>query len=127
MTATWRVAKRLATVASLTKDLSALGVVRGSTVMVHTSLRALGYVIGGELACSKPCGRPSGTIVMPSQSRQLCGPAFLNQPDVPREWWPTIRSNLPAYDPAWTPTRTIVAVAELFRTQPGTLRSSHPH
>jgi aminoglycoside N3'-acetyltransferase len=60
MTATWRVAKRLATVASLTKDLSALGVVRGSTVMVHTSLRALGYVIGGELACSKPCGRPSG-------------------------------------------------------------------
>ena len=40
---------------------------------------------------------------------------------------PTIRSNLPAYDPAHTPTRTTGAVAELFRTQPGTLRSSHPH
>jgi aminoglycoside N3'-acetyltransferase len=42
MTAKWRVAKRPATIASLTKDLSALGVVRGSTVMVHTSLRVLG-------------------------------------------------------------------------------------
>ena len=87
-------------------------------------------MIGGEQAVLEALraavGAP-GTTVMPSQSWQLCDPASNNKPDVPREWWPTIRSNLPAYDPARTPTRTMGAVAELFRTQPGMLRRSHPH
>lgn len=38
-----------------------------------------------------------------------------------------IREHLPVYDPAVAPTRTMTAVAELFRTIPGTLRSAHPH
>jgi aminoglycoside 3-N-acetyltransferase len=36
-----------ATVSSLADDLKALGIRPGDTVTVHTSLRSLGYVIGG--------------------------------------------------------------------------------
>ena len=35
---------------------------------------------------------------MPSNSWQVCDPASNNKPDVPREWWPTILSDLPAFD-----------------------------
>lgn len=114
--------------AQLASDLSDLGLSPGSVAMVHTSLKALGWVIGGEqtvLDALRDVVGPDGTIVMPTQSWHLCDPAFLQQ--VPQEHWATIRDNLPVYDPQITPTRTMGAVAELFRTIPGTLRSTHPH
>jgi aminoglycoside 3-N-acetyltransferase len=93
-------------------------------------MRAIGWVIGGEQAVVDALLHsvgPSGTLVMPTQSWQLCDPAFLGEDHIPEGWWPIIRENLPAYDPARTPTRTMGAVAELFRTYPGTVRSAHPH
>lgn len=86
--------------------------------MVHTSLRALGYVVGDEQAvieALRTAVGPTGTRVMPAQSWQLCDPAFLNESDVPQEWWPTIRNHLPVYDAARTPTRTMGAVADRRR------------
>ena len=112
----------------LAADLGRLGVEQGTTVMVHASLTSLGWVVGGEqavLEALRDAVGPEGTLVMPTQSWQLCDPAFLGQ--TPEEWWPTIRARLPVYDPRRSPTRTMGAVAELFRTLPGTLRSSHPH
>jgi aminoglycoside 3-N-acetyltransferase len=85
------------------QDLVDLGAPNGATVMVHTSLRALGYVVGGEQAvieALRTAVGPTGTRVMPAQSWQLCDPAFLNESDLPQEWWPTIRNHLPAYDAA---------------------------
>jgi aminoglycoside 3-N-acetyltransferase len=114
----------------LAEDLAALGVEPGMTVLVHTSLSALGWVVGGEQAvvdALRDAVGEGGTVVMPTQSWQLCDPAYLNAPDVPAAWWPVIRDHLPAYDPARTPTRTMGAVAELFRTLPETARSAHPH
>lgn len=69
----------------------------------------------------------AGTVVMPAQSWQLCDPAFLNEPHVPAQWWPAVRDALPLYEPALTPSQTMGAVAELFRTTPGAVRSPHPH
>ncbi|MCI1650177.1 aminoglycoside N(3)-acetyltransferase [Bifidobacterium tibiigranuli] len=109
-------------------DLRALGVRSGSTLMVHTSLSALGWVVGGAqtvVEALQAVVGPEGTLVMPAQSWQLCDPAFLKQ--TPAEWWPVIRANQPFYDPAITPSQTMGAVAELFRTLPGALRSPHPH
>lgn len=86
------------------------------------SLRSLGYVIGAARAvldAVRLAVGEAGTLVMPSQLWQLCDPAFLDEPHVPKRWWPVIRDHLPAYDPATTPTQTMGAVAELFRTQPG--------
>ena len=118
------------TVETLANDLGALGVTEGAVVLAHISLSRLGRVVGGEQAVIEALLRvvgPSGTVVMPAQSWQLCDPEYLGDPEVPREVWPLIRENLPAYDPAVTPTRTMGAVAELFRSLPGAVRSSHPH
>jgi aminoglycoside 3-N-acetyltransferase len=97
---------------------------------VHSSLSAVGWVAGGEQtlleALSEVVG-DQGTLVMPTQSWQLCDPAYLNEAQVPRAWWPQVRESLPAFDATRTPTRTMGALAELFRSQPNTLRSSHPH
>ena len=119
-----------ATVSSLVTDLHGIGVEHGDVVMAHTSMRAIGWVIGGEQAVIDALLQSvglSGTLVMPTQSWQLCDPAFLGEDHVPESWWPVIREQLPAYHPARTPTRTMGAVAELFRTYPGTARSAHPH
>ncbi len=116
------------TTASLAADLRALGIRPGSTVMVHTSLKALGWVIGGAqavLEALREAVGPVGTLVMPTQSWQLCDPAVLQE--APEQWWPTIRENLPLYDSAVTPSQTMGVVAELFRTTPDARRSAHPH
>lgn len=116
--------------ADLVRDLRGLGVRPGSVLLAHVSLSALGWVVGGEqavvLALEEVLG-PDGTLVMPSQSWQLCDPAYLADPRVPPSTWPAVRAALPPYDPQWTRTRTMGAVVEAFRTQPGTQRSAHPH
>ncbi|MGY5764796.1 aminoglycoside N(3)-acetyltransferase [Brachybacterium sp. DNPG3] len=112
----------------LTADLHALGLRPGAAAMVHTSLSSLGWVVGGAqtvLDALRDAVGPEGTLVMPAQSWQLCDPAVLQ--DAPESWWPMIRESLPLYDPATTPSQAMGAVAELFRTLPGTLRSGHPH
>jgi aminoglycoside 3-N-acetyltransferase len=120
----------LVTKERLVADLKNLGVREGMVLLVHASLSAIGWVAGGEQslldALSETVG-DQGTLVMPTQSWQLCDPAYLNEAEVPRAWWPQVRKSLPAFDAARTPTRTMGALAELFRSQPNTLRSSHPH
>lgn len=122
--------RRLVTGNDIVADLERLGARPGMTLLVHCSLSALGWVVGGEQAVIATLRRvlgQAGTLVMPTQSWQLCDPAYLNAPGVPRAWWPMIREHLPAYDRRSTPTRTMGVVAELFRTLPGVVRSGHPH
>ncbi len=112
----------------LVADLTDLGLADGSVVIVHCSLAAIGRVPGGEqtvaLALRAAIG-PQGTIVVPTQSWHLCDPAYLSVE--PKEAWEEIRDSLPAYDPRWTPTRTMGLLADAVRTHPDALRSSHPH
>ena len=118
-----------ATVKSLARDLSALGVSSGMTLLVHSSLSSLGWVCGGPvaviLALEKALG-PDGTLAMPAHSSDLSEPSRWSNPPVPESWWEVIRREMPAYDAEMTPTRGIGAIAECFRKQSGTLRSSHP-
>lgn len=117
------------TVASLADDLAALGVRPGAVILVHISLRSLGWVCGGPVAVIEALLTaigPAGTLVMPAQSGDLSEPSEWRAPPVPEAWLDTIRSTMPAYDPARTPTRGMGAVAELFRTWPGVERSLHP-
>jgi aminoglycoside 3-N-acetyltransferase len=120
----------LVTAESLCRDLTRLGVKPGMVLLTHISLSSLGWVAGGEQAVVSALRRAvgdSGTLVMPSQSWQLCDPAYLDDPSVPPRWWDAIREHLPPYDARTTPTRTMGIVAEYFRTLPGTQRSAHPH
>ncbi len=117
------------TMSSLTAQLTALGVEPGMTLMVHSSMSSLGYVIGGApaviLALESALG-PEGTLVMPTHSGDLTDPAGWSDPAVPEAWHDTIRANMPAFRPDLTPTRWMGVIPETFRKQEGTLRSYHP-
>lgn len=92
----------------LRDDLAALGVTPGCTLIVHSSLRAVGRVEGGAAAVVAALvdavGR-EGNLAMPAATPQCAAP--------------------PPFDAATTPT-TMGAIAEAFRTWPGTRRSDHP-
>ena len=115
--------------ASLASDLATLGVQQGQTLIVHSSIKALGWVAGGATAVVQAlCDvvTSSGTLVMPSQSQDLTDPGRWGAPAVPVEWHDEMRRSMPAFDRLRTPTRDMGRIAETFRTWPGVMRSDHP-
>ncbi|MFC5451383.1 aminoglycoside N(3)-acetyltransferase [Paenibacillus aestuarii] len=117
------------TVRGMVQDLVSLGIREGDRLLVHASLSRLGWVCGGPQAVVQALmdavGK-DGTLVMPAQSGDWSDPAEWGNPPVPHDWIEVIYRELPAFDPAITPTRGMGRIAELFRTFPGTLRSRHP-
>lgn len=116
--------------ASLVRDLRALGVESGMTLVVHSSLRSLGWVAGGAqavvLALQEALG-DDGTLVVPSHSTQLSDPAEWRHPPLPDPAWvPVVRAETPAYDPYLTPTRKMGAIVDAFLLQRDVVRSPHP-
>ncbi len=109
--------------------LTHVGIMQGSTIIVHASLSSMGFLCGGAQliieALLEGVGA-NGTIVMPTQSWKNLDPAYGVHWEEPEEWWDIIRENWPAYDKDITPTNTMGAVAEMFRKWPGTIRSNHP-
>lgn len=92
------------------QDLRALGVRPGGVLLVHSSLRSLGWVPGGPE--SVVCGLlellgDQGTLVMPALSYE------------------TVTSRHPVFDLRTTPA-CVGAIPEYFRLRTGTHRSLHP-
>ncbi|ASC72713.1 SPBc2 prophage-derived aminoglycoside N(3')-acetyltransferase-like protein YokD [Halomicronema hongdechloris C2206] len=117
------------TVQSLVADLQTLGVRPGAVLLVHASLRALGWVCGAQVAVIDALMQaltPAGTLVMPTHSAHFSDPANWQHPPVPEAWWATIRASMPGFDPATTPTRGMGVIPEAFRAMPGVRRSYHP-
>ncbi|RCH69755.1 aminoglycoside N(3)-acetyltransferase [Streptomyces sp. SDr-06] len=114
---------------SLAADLRALGVRPGETLLVHSSLKSLGWVCGGPVtvvrALLDALGE-TGTLVVPTHSGDNSDPSHWRRPPVPEEWWEAIRATTPAYDPLITPSRGVGVIPETARTWPGALRSAHP-
>jgi aminoglycoside 3-N-acetyltransferase len=117
------------TIDTLSKDLKKIGVKKGMTLLVHSSMSSIGWISGGAvsfiLALEAALGK-QGTLIMPAHSGDLSDPAKWENPPVPKDWWQTIRETMPAFAPDLTPTRGVGTVAEVFRKQKGVLRSSHP-
>lgn len=117
------------TVESIVRDLRALGVEAEQTVLVHSSLSALGWVCGGAPAVVDALQRvvtESGTVVMPTHSPENMDPSNMENPPVPESWYDTIREETTPYRPASTPTQGMGAIPECFRNYPGVRRSAHP-
>ncbi|MCW6006954.1 AAC(3) family N-acetyltransferase [Micromonospora sp. CPCC 205371] len=115
--------------AALADDLRSLGVRRGSVLLVHSSLKSLGWVCGGPVAVVQAlldALGPDGTLVAPTHTPDNTDPAGWQHPPVPESWWPVIREHTPGFDPAVTPSRWMGLIAETVRTWPGARRSDHP-
>lgn len=118
----------LITTADLMADLRALGVRQGGTLMVHSSLRSLGFVLGGAPAVVRALLAvlgPEGTLLMPAVSPEVSDPARWPDRLFPDREVERARAHVPAFDPGTTPT-TMGAIPECFRRWPGTLRGPHP-
>ncbi len=118
------------TVETLKADLVALGVTPGMTLLVHSSLSALGWVVGGPIAVIMALEEllgPEGTLIMPTHTNYLSDPAEWSNPPVPKTWWDVIRQSMPPFQGDLTPARGMGAIPETFRGQNGVLRSNHPH
>ena len=113
----------------LARDFARLGVRTADTLIVHASMRAIGWVCGGPTAAVQALldvVGPAGTVVVPAQTLDNRDPSRWSHAPVPEQWWPVIRDQLPAFDPLLTPSTTMGALAERVRTWPGSFRSGHP-
>ncbi len=114
---------------SLAADLRAIGVLPGMTLIVHSALSRIGWVVSGAEAliwALMDVVGPQGTLVMPTFTGDLSDPATWVDPPAPVEWHDRIRATMLPFNPALTRTRTMGQVPELFRIWPGTHRSNHP-
>lgn len=102
---------------------------RRDIVLLHSSLRTIGWVLGGATtvvhAFLDVLG-VEGTLVTPAQTPENRDPSRWTDPWVPEERWEDVRSGLPAFDPVLTPSGGMGAIAERVRTWPGSRRSAHP-
>jgi len=117
------------TKADLIQQFITCGVAEGQTIFVHTSLKSLGFVVGGAETLIRSLLEivgEDGTLMMPSQTWKNLDPSTGVHWEEPVEWWPMIREYWPAYDKEITPAISMGIVAEMFRKWPGSFRSDHP-
>ncbi len=122
--------KPMLTPRALEAQLHAAGLREGHTVLMHSALKSLNVWIPGSTqsiieALLNVLGT-SGTLMMPAHTPNNTDPAFWQHPPVPSEWWPLIREQSAAFDPARTPCYDMGILAEYFRTFPDVRRSTHP-
>jgi aminoglycoside 3-N-acetyltransferase len=94
----------------LEDDFHRAGVTEGDVLIVHSSLRAVGWLEGGPdamLVALRRVLRPAGTLIMPTFSFNLVA-------------W-----NLPDFEPWHTPSR-VGKLTDRFWRQDGVRRTAHP-
>lgn len=115
--------------AGLADDLRALGVTAGQTVLLHSKLSEIGWVVGGPVTVVHALLdvlTETGTLMVPTHSAGNSDPKHWVNPPVPPDWWQPIRDHMPAYDPAITLPRQMGQIVEVVRNWPAAQRSDHP-
>lgn len=121
---------RFSTKASLIDDLRLLGLTAGDGVFVHSSMKAMGPVIGGARAVVEALLArvgPDGLLAGPGFSRDAFAPD-------PQEWDPPLSPEEQAaaaegvlgHDEGRATVAEMGVIAETIRTWPGACRSPHP-
>ncbi len=119
----------LQTASTLKADLQALGIQAGDCLLVHSSLKALGWVCGGAVAVIEALEAvlgPSGTLMMPAHTSWNSEPSHWQHPPAPQDWWPQIRAEMPGWQADTAPTSGMGVIPETYRKRSGVLRSQHP-
>ncbi|MGO4549344.1 aminoglycoside N(3)-acetyltransferase [Paenibacillus sp. 2TAB23] len=115
---------------TLQADFKKLGVVSGMTLLMHSSMKAIGgFVAGGPVAvilAMETCLGDGGTLVMPTHTGDLSDPENWRNPPVNESWWEPIRKGMPAFSADLTPCFNMGMINECFRKQSGVVRSDHP-
>jgi len=112
-------------------DLNELGVLPGTAVLVHASMRSIGPVESGAmglLAALRSAVGPDGTIAVPTFTPQFRDPAEWQNPPESGDDIDAIRAQSTVFDIAQTPSLqpAMGIFSEVLRTQPEALRSHHP-
>ena len=114
---------------SLKTQLKKLGIKSGDSLMIHSSLKSMGWIAGGAQAVVEALmetATAEGTIIMPSQSADNSDPVYWMEPPIPENWHQPLREQLPAFNPHLTALRGMGKIAECFHRHPSTVRSLHP-
>jgi aminoglycoside 3-N-acetyltransferase len=116
----------------LVADLTALGVPAGGILLVHCSMRRIGWIDGGAATLLAALGEvtgPAGTVVVPAQTpnNSLTSPAYraatAGMTEAERARY---EDAMPGFDPDRTPSYGVGGFAEHVRSHPAALRSRHP-
>ncbi|MEU2209476.1 aminoglycoside 3-N-acetyltransferase [Streptomyces hygroscopicus] len=111
----------------ISRDLTALGLADGDTVMFHTRMSAIGYVAGGPqtiIGALRDVVGTQGTLMV------TCGWNDAPPHDFatwPQGWQSALRAEHPAYDPDLSEAdHNNGRIPEALRRWPGAVRSRHP-
>jgi aminoglycoside 3-N-acetyltransferase len=117
--------------AQLVRDLGRLGVEEGQTLLVHASLRSLGWVDGGAatvVAALREAVGTDGNVAVPAstEANSMTSRAHRERiasmtPDAVKKY----KMDMPAFDRDTTPSGG-GAISEALRKSKGAVRSAHP-
>ncbi|QVK18317.1 AAC(3) family N-acetyltransferase [Mycoplasmatota bacterium] len=120
--------KALITKNTIKHDLKQLGVCPNDVLIVHSSLKNIGNVVGGPVSiilALEEIISEQGTLVMPTFTENLCLP---DDENVTKEELGIIKENMPIFHKDLTPVDKVNGfLTEVFRKQDGVFRSNHPH
>lgn len=115
--------------ADLIEIFSKVGIESGMNVMVHSSMKSLGYVVNGALDVIDSLielVQKDGTILMPAHSGQLTDPRNWKIGNFTSAEKEKIAQNMAPYNPKLTQIRNRGEIPRVFLTYPNVFRSQHP-
>lgn len=106
-----------------------LGVQDGMSVMLHSSLSGIGYLVNGPfdvIDAVFDCIGPEGTLIVPAHTGQLTDPSDWSNPEILNDNIPKVRENMRPFDRRLTLPRNRGIVSQVFLMYPNVERSDHP-
>ena len=128
---TIRSVRPLVTKGRIVRDLRRLGVEPGQALLVHASLRSLGWVVGGApavVAALRDAVGPAGHVVVPTGTEGNSKTSRAHQAHIATltpDQVDRFHLDMPAFDRLSTPSG-MGAISEALRTTQGAVRSAHP-
>jgi aminoglycoside 3-N-acetyltransferase len=115
----------------IVRDLRRLGIAPGQIVLVHSSLKSLGRVVGGAptvVSALRAAVGPDGHVVMPTGTESNSRTSRVHRARIATmtpEEVEAYERDMPAFDKDNTPSG-MGAISEALRTADGAVRSAHP-